>query len=115
MTRGRGAPRLTEREDPLSFILRNRPAREVLERLQGQPLMIPITVRKSVGVHPEAFRRLVGDLNEFALISIRPFPRERLQGRRSRGLLQVPIGIELTRTGENLLEITREVRKSVSR
>jgi hypothetical protein len=106
---------VTEREDPLSFVLRNRPAREVLEQLQGKPLMIPIDLRKSVGLHPETFRRLVSDLDEFALITIRALPRPREARRRTPGVLRIPVGVEITDTGRNLLEVTRGVRETVRR
>jgi hypothetical protein len=115
VTRPRGAPRLTEREDPLSFVLRNRGARELLEALEGQPLMTPLALRKSVQVHPETFRRLVFALDEFALVSIRASPRRsRLRHDRPRSL-RIPIGLELTVLGKNLLDITREVRETVRR
>lgn len=106
---------MTEREDPLSFVLRNRPAREVLERLQGKPLMIPVELRKAVGVHPETFRRLVSDLDDFALINIRAFPGQRRVGRKRSGILTVRIGIEITKTGSDLLEVTHDVRATVKR
>jgi hypothetical protein len=106
---------VTEREDPLSFVLRNRPAREVLEELQAKSLMIPLDLRKSVGLHPETFRRLVSDLDEFALVTIRALPRARKGHRRARGVLRIPIGVEITETGRNLLEVTRGVRATVQR
>jgi hypothetical protein len=108
-----GAPRLTEREDPLSFLLRSRPAREILERLEGHPFVIPLPLRKSIGIHPEAFRRIISELNEFALISIRPLPHQEPGRGRSRGILRIPIGIELTKTGRNLLLVTRAARRRV--
>jgi hypothetical protein len=115
MAARRGAPRLIDREDPLSFVLRNRSAREVLERLSGQPLMVPLQVRKDVGVHPETFRRLLSDLDEFALISVRSFPRRRPVHPPRAMALRLARGIQLTRQGENVLELAREVREAVRR
>lgn len=111
----RGAPRLAEREDPLSFVLRNRPAREVLERLRGEPLMIPITIRKAVGVHPETFRRIVSELDDFKLISIRALPRVHSKHGQRVISLRWPAGIELTRQGEAVLDLTSGVRGWVRR
>ena len=115
MAKRRGAPSLVEREDPLSFVLRNRPAREILERLQGQPLLIPIDLRKSVGIHPETFRRVVFDLDRFALISIRALPRPKSRNRPRSHSLRIPIGIELSPGGKNVLRVTRGVRATVQR
>jgi hypothetical protein len=77
--------------------------------------MIPLTLRKEVGIHPEAFRRLISDLDEFALISIRALPRQRSSGRRTPGILRVPVRIEMTATGRNVLEVTGQVRDAVKR
>jgi hypothetical protein len=115
MTKRRGAPRLIEREDPLSFVLRNRPAREVLERLKGQPLMIPIQIRKAIDIHPEAFRRLVSDLDDFDLISTRVLPRRRSRHAAGALALRQPIGMSLTPRGQNVLEVAQGVRRLVRR
>ncbi len=115
MATRRGAPRLVEREDPLSFVLRNRPAREVLEQLQGKPLMIPVDLRKTLGLHPETFRRLVSDLDEFALINVRALPGLRGVGRKRSAIFRVRVGIEITKTGRSLLTVTRDVRSAVRR
>lgn len=111
----RGAPRLTEREDPLSFVLRNTAARKVLERLDGNPIMIPIELRKSVGLHPETFRRLISDLDEFALIGVRALPGQQRLGRKRSAIFSVRIGIEITRSGSKVLHIANLVRATVRR
>jgi hypothetical protein len=77
--------------------------------------MIPVRVRKSVGLHPETFRRLVSDLDEFALINIRAFPGQRAVGRKRPEILTVRVGIQITKTGSKLLEVTRDVRATVRR
>lgn len=77
--------------------------------------MITMTVRKSVNVHPETFRRLIADLDEFALISIRPMPRRRSRHLPSAMRLVRPLGIRLTREGEGVLQIARSVRADVRR
>jgi len=87
----------------------------VLEHLQGQPLTVPVTLRKSMGLHPETFRRLILDMNEFALISIRAMPGARWKRERTGRRLSIPIGIELSPMGEDLLEITRDVRETIRR
>lgn len=111
----RGAPRVTEREDPLTFVLRNRPAREILERLSGKPSMIPINLRKEIGAHPETFRRAVSNLDDFALISIRTFPRRASEHRPRENPLRPPTAVKLTERGENVLEVARGVRALVQR
>jgi hypothetical protein len=77
--------------------------------------MIPLDLRKSVGVHPEAFRRLISDLDEFALVSIRALPRRKPTMHRRSDVLRIPIGIELTSTGRNVLQLTQGVRDTVRR
>ena len=77
--------------------------------------MIPIELRKSLGVHPETFRRLVSDLDEFALIDIRALPGQETVGRKRPAIFKVRIGIEITNTGRRLLEVTRDVRTTVQR
>jgi|SRR5580658_972322 hypothetical protein len=115
MSKRRGAPRLIEREDPLSFVLRNRPAREILEQLQGKPLTISMKIRKSIGIHPESFRRLVSDLGEFNLVSIRELPKQRRVHPPTATPLRLPLGLELTPQGENVLQITGRIRSLVQR
>jgi hypothetical protein len=115
MARRKGAPRLTESEDPVVFVLRNRPAQNALETLRGQPRMTPLTLRKATDTHPEKFRRLISGLNDVALISIRALPQARpKRGRRSL-TFQVPIGIGLTRTGDNVVTLANEIRDHVRR
>jgi predicted ArsR family transcriptional regulator len=78
-------------------------------------LMIPLHVRKDLGVHPEAFRRLLSDLDAFDLISVRAMPRRRPVHLPRAMPLRLARGIELTRQGENVLELAREVRETVRR
>lgn len=115
MARTSGAPHLVEREDPLSFVLRNRPAREVLERLSGRPFMVPLTVRKSMMVHPETFRRVLADLEGFDLISKHPLTTPRPVHRPKAMSLRVDLGIKVTRRGENVLNVARIAREAVQR
>lgn len=115
MLKTSGAPKLVEREDPLSFVLRNRPAREVLERLSGKPFMIPLVIRKSMEVHPETFRRVLADLEGFALISKHPLSTPRRKNRPRAMPLRVDLGIKVTRCGENVLSAARIAREAVKR
>jgi hypothetical protein len=96
-------------------VLRNRRAREVLEQLEGKSHMVPSDVRKSVGMHPEAFRRLVSDLEAFALITIRALPGQRNAATTRSRTFTIRIGIEISRTGSKLLAVTRDVRITVGR
>ncbi len=77
--------------------------------------MVPLQVRKDLDVHPETFRRLISDLNEFELISARLIPPKRPMPRRGAMSFHRPIGIELTERGSRVLEVAREVRKTVIR
>lgn len=77
--------------------------------------MIPLDVRKAIEVHPETFRRLVSDLDDYALISTRALPRRRSKHRPRVTPLRQPIVIGLTRRGENVLEVARGVRELVRR
>lgn len=77
--------------------------------------MIPMDLRKAIGVHPETFRRTVSDLGEFSLISVRALPRKRLSHRQRVLALQRPLGIKLTQSGQNVLELATDVRELVRR
>ena len=66
-----------------------------------------------MGVHPETFRRLVANINEFALISIRALPGVRSRGLERTQPRKVPMGLELTPIGEKTLLLIREARKVV--
>ena len=110
--RTRGAPRLTAREDPLTFILRDKPGRELLEKLRPRPFMIPVDLRKSVGMHPETFRRLIAYLSEYGLVMVRAVPGARFR-RVAHGLASIRIGIEVTPTGKALLDVAKAVRSTV--
>lgn len=77
--------------------------------------MIPIDLRKSVGLHPETFRRLVSDLDEFALIRVRALPGQGTTGRKRPDVLRVRIGIEISHSGSKVLGVSREVRATVRR
>lgn len=115
VARRRGAPRVVERDDPLTFVLRNRPADDFLEKLLGKPPMIPATIRKSVGIHPESFRRLASNLHEFSLISIQPRRASAASTKRIRVMVRPQIEIQLTKEGENVLSVAHAVRASVRR
>jgi len=96
-------------------VLRNRPAREVLERLAGKPLMIPIEIRRTTGLHPETLRRLLTNLDDFDLVSMRPLPLGSRGPSRTVRPLRVDLSVTLTKEGENVLRISREVRRAVVR
>jgi hypothetical protein len=115
MTRRRGAPRTTEREDPLSFVLRSRPAREILEVLEGHSLMIPLEVQKTVNVHPETFRRIISNLDAYALVSVRAMGDRAGVRRGPANSFRIPIGIEITKGGKRLLQVAHTVRQIVER
>jgi predicted ArsR family transcriptional regulator len=106
---------LTEREDPLAFVLRSRPARETLERLAAEPLMVALDLRKTLGMHPEAFRRMIADLDEFALVSVTVPPTSPRSAGRPMLSLQRRVNLGLTPRGEGLLRVARSVRRLVQR
>jgi hypothetical protein len=111
----RGAPPLTEREDPLTFILRSRPAHDVLEKLAQERLMVALDVRKDLGIHPEAFRRLIADLDEFALVRVTVPQHSRNSVGRPLLSLHRRVNLGLTPRGMGLLRVARSVRRLVQR
>jgi hypothetical protein len=77
--------------------------------------MVPSELRKEVGLHPETFKRLVADLDEFALMAVRAMPGQQGLGRKRSGSLTVRIGLEITESGTRLLDVVRDVRATVQR
>lgn len=106
---------MVERDDPLTFVLRNRPADDFLELLLGKPPMIPLAIRRSVRIHPESFRRLVSNLHEFSLIAIRTRPYHSRSTGSGPAPLRPQVEVSLTRQGKNVLTVARAVHESVSR
>lgn len=115
MSGRRGAPRVTEREDPLTFVLRNRPAADFLEILLGKPPMVLIDIRREVGGHPESFRRLASNLLEYELVEVRRPSRTPRANRARPMFLPPPVGLVLTERGNKVLTVARGIRDEVRR
>jgi hypothetical protein len=101
-------------DDPLTWVLQNPHAQEVLEELSDGKEHSPLEVRKTSGIHPESFRQTLHVLGIYALVrthapkGARWVVTPRAQGRRIQVVAQItPRGAHMVRFLEKFRALVR--------
>ena len=97
--------------EPLGYLLRSEPAFAILEALQDGRPQPPLSVRRSLDLHPQTFKEAVDHLNDFALLSLMVPPGSR--PRRTAHGVAIPLVLRITGEGQEVLELAEGVRKFI--